>query len=74
MASIVIWGHGSEMPLRSLSESVAVQQQQSVSMSMNHITTSNGDVPGSLVVISTTAGDHFDVQGLSITDPAPHWL
>ena len=48
-----------------------MQQQESVSMSMAHITT-KGHMATSLVWAA--AGDHVDVQGLHRAGPASHWL
>lgn len=59
-----------KLPVRAMSESMAMKWQGSVSMSMSHITTrEHGDAPGRVPV-----RDHLDIQGLGITGSTPHWL
>lgn len=53
--------------LKTMSESLTMQQQGSVLMSVAHIITrKHGDILG--------LGDHMYVQELCRTAPAPHWL
>lgn len=53
-----------------MAESMAMQWQGLVSLSMVHITKREHGAS----MVRAAARDHVEVQGLCITGPAPHWL
>lgn len=67
MVSPAIWGHGkvpTELPLRTMSRSMPMQQHGSVT----HITAREHGKS----LVREVAEKHMDVQGLCRTVPTPH--